>query len=272
MAETNTLLRPLDLRWRRFQKEWNRTQKKYSEDSVHGLRISSRRLIAVFETLLEIEKDSRIRDTRRRVKKLLDGLSPLRDLHVQRSYVSRMVSRFPQLKSFEKSLADKETRTAKTVQRLLKRAPKLDNAMVRVKRQARKKIGQDDIRKVIDLRYRKVLALAARVDGADTETIHRLRLAFKKFRYTCEVAHPLIKEEVNVQRLKELHAFQTMMGDIQDIEVLSTRLAKWTEKHKRDDEMQSVFEELQADRGRKIDTFTASIGQVQTFWRPETTK
>ena len=107
MAERNTLLKPLDIRWRKFQKEWNRTQKKYSEDSVHGLRISSRRLIAVLETLLEIENDSRIRDCRRRVKKLLDRLSPLRDLHVQRGHVSHMVSRFPQLKSFEKTLVDK---------------------------------------------------------------------------------------------------------------------------------------------------------------------
>jgi CHAD domain-containing protein len=272
MAEKNTLLKPLDIRWRKFQKEWDRIQKKYSEDSVHGLRISSRRLIAVFETLLEIENDSRIRDCRRLVKKLLDGLSPLRDLHVQRSHVSRMVSRFPQLNSFEKSLADKEMRTAKTVQRLLKRSPKLDNAIVRARRHARKKIGQDDIVKVIDLRYRKVLDLAAHLDRSDTETIHTLRLAFKKFRYTCEVAQPILKKDLNAQRLKELHAFQTMMGDIQDIEVLSARLTKWTEKHERENEMQPVFEELDGDRERKIDAFVASIGQVQTFWRTETTQ
>ena len=63
-----------------------------------------------------------------------------------------------------------------------------------------------------------------------------------------------------------------MMGDIQDIEVLSTRLTKWTEKHQKEDEMGPVLEELEADRKQKIETFTASIPQVQTFWRPETQK
>lgn len=272
MAEKDTLIKALDVRWRTLRKEWNRTQKKYSEDSVHDLRVASRRLIAVFETLLEIHNDSDIQDCRRRVKKLLDGLSPLRDLHVQRANVSRMLSRFPQLESFEKSLADKEGRTAKKVQKLLKRAPKLDNAVVRARRNVRKGIGQDDILKVIDRRYSKVLSLVTRVESSKTETIHRMRLAFKKFRYTCEVAHPIIKNVVNAQRLEEFHAFQTLMGDIQDIEVLTARLAKWTEKHNNENDMQSVFDELQADRQRKIATFVASIGQVQTFWRPATKK
>jgi CHAD domain-containing protein len=272
MAENNTLLKALDVRWRKLQKEWDRTRKKYSEDSVHDLRVASRRLIAVLETLLEIHKHSDIEDCRKRVKKLLDGLSPLRDLHVQRATVSQMVNRFPQLKDFEKSLADKEGRTAKKVQKLLKRVPKIDNAIVRARRHANKGIEKDDILKVIDRRYRKVVSLAARVDPSNTATIHSMRLAFKKFRYTCEVAHPIIRNIVTAQRLEEFHAFQTMMGDIQDIEVLSARLGKWTEKHRKETDMEPVFEQLRADREGKIVTFVASVGQVHTFWQAGTKK
>jgi len=272
MAEKNTLLKALDVRWRKLRNELDRTRKKYSEDSVHDLRVASRRLIAVLETLLEIHKDSEIEDCRKRVKKLLDGLSPLRDLHVQRATVLQMVDRFPQLKNFEQSLADKEGRTAKKVQKLLKRAPKIDNAIVRARRHARKGIGKDDILKVIDRRYSNVLLLAARVDPSKTETIHTMRLAFKRFRYTCEVAHPIIRKVVTTQRLDELHAFQTMMGDIQDVEVLSARLRKWTEKHRKQNDMEPIFEQLRADRERKIVTFVASIGQVHTFWQAGTNK
>jgi CHAD domain-containing protein len=272
MAEKNTLLKALDVRWRKLRKESERTQKKYSEASVHDLRVASRRLIAVLETLLEIRNNSAVQDCRKRVKKLLDGLSPLRDLHVQRANISQMASRFPQLTSFENNLADKEARTAKKVQKLLKRAPKLDNAIVKARRHARKGIGNDDILKVIDKRYGKVLSLAQRVDPSNTETIHTMRLAFKKFRYTCEVAHPIIRKLVDAQRLEEFHAFQTMMGDIQDVEVLSARLAKWTEKHKKEDDMQPVFQELKAERERKIATFIGSAGQVQTFWKTGTGK
>jgi len=112
-----------------------------------------------------------------------------------------------------------------------------------------------------------VLSLAARVDPSNTETIHSMRLAFKRFRYTCEVAHPIINNVVTTQRLEEFHAFQTMMGDIQDVEVLSARLGKWTEKHRKETDMEPVFEELRLDRERKIITFMASIGQIHTFWQ-----
>jgi CHAD domain-containing protein len=267
MAEENTLLKALDVRSSKLRKEWDRTRKKYSEDSVHDLRVASRRLIAVLETLNEIHKDSDIRDCRRRVKNLLDSLSPLRDLHVQRANVSRMLDQFPQLKDFEKNLADKESRTARKVQKLLKRVPKLDSAIARARRHARRRIDRDDVLKVIDRRYRKVLSLAARVDPTETDTIHRMRLAFKKFRYTCEVAHPIIRNDVNAERLEQFHTFQTMMGDIQDVEVLSARLAKWTEKQGREDEMKPVFEELKADRERKITAFVGSVGEVETFWK-----
>jgi CHAD domain-containing protein len=270
MAENNTLLKALDVRWRKLQKEWDRTREKYSEDSVHDLRVASRRLIAVLEILLEIHKQSDVEDCRKRVKKLLDGLSPLRDLHVQRATVSQMVNRFPQLKNFEKNLTDKEGRTAKKVQKLLKRVLKIDKLILRTRRHAKKGIENDDILKVIDRRYRKVLSIAARVDPANTDTIHSLRLAFKKFRYTCEVAHSIIRTVVPAERLEEFHAFQTMMGDIQDIEVLSARLGKWTEKHRKETDMEPVFEQLRADREGKIVMFVASVGQVHTFWQAGT--
>lgn len=268
MAEKNILLKALDVRWRKLRKEWDRTRLKYSEDAVHDLRVASRRLIAVLETLQDVRDDKQIRDCRRRVKKLLDGLSPLRDLHVQRSNVSTLAQRFPQLESFEKSLADKEDRTAKKVQKRLKQTPKLDRAVSRARRHAAKRIDKDDIFKVIDRRHRQVINLAARVDPSNSTTIHQMRLAFKKFRYTCEVAQPIIKKDVNADRLEQIHDFQTMMGEIQDVEVLTARLSKWVQKNEREADMQPVFEELENERKKRIATFMVSVDQVRTFWTP----
>jgi CHAD domain-containing protein len=268
MAEKNILLKALDIRWRKLRKEWDRTRSKYSEDAVHDLRVASRRLIAVLETLQDVRDDKEIRDCRRRVKKLLDGLSPLRDLHVQHANISRLAQRFPQLESFEKSLAEKEDRTAQKVQKGLKETPKLDRAVSRARRHAAKRIDNGDILKVIDRRYRKVLNLAARVDSSNTTTIHQMRLAFKKFRYTCEVAQPIIKKDVNADRLQQFHDFQTMMGEIQDVEVLTARLSKWAQKNEREADMQPVFEELKSEREKRTATFVASVDQVRTFWKP----
>jgi len=267
MSEENILLTALDDRWRRLRKESNRARRKYSEEAVHDLRVASRRLIAVLEILKKVHNASAVRDFRRRVKKLLDGLSPLRDLHVQRVSISAIVDRYPELKGFEKTLSAKEDKTADKVQKLLKLSSKLDDEFTQVRRDARKGAAKDAILKVINERFRKVRALADRIDPSDTTTIHQLRLAFKKFRYTCEVAQPIIETEVNAERLKEFHAYQTMMGDIQDIEVLSERLSKWTAKRERNEEMKSVFQELEAERRKRIDIFMASADRVRGFWK-----
>src|SRR5438477_7641376 len=116
MSEENILLKALDVRWRKLRKESNRARRKYSEEAVHDLRVASRRLIAVLEILKKVHNASAVRDCRRRVKKLLDGLSPLRDLHVQRVRISEMMDRYPQLRDFEKSLTQKENKTADKVQ------------------------------------------------------------------------------------------------------------------------------------------------------------
>jgi CHAD domain-containing protein len=265
----NILLKALDNRSQKLREESDRILRKYSEGAVHDLRVASRRLIAVLETLREIHDASAIRDCRRKVKKLLDGLSPLRDLHVQRLRISEMTGKYPQLESFEKSLTEKEDQTAAKVQKLLRQSAKLGHAIEQVKRHARKGANSDAILEVIDKRYRHVLALADRIDPANTNTIHEMRLAFKKFRYTCEVAQPIMENEVNEERLKQFHTFQTAMGDIQDIEVLSARLSKWTAKRQCDAEMQPVFEELQSERKKKIEMFMASAEQVRGFWSPD---
>src|SRR5437867_279261 len=136
MSEENILLKALDVRWRKLRKESELARRNYSEEAVHDLRVASRRLIAVLEILRDVYDASAIRDFRRGVKRLLDRLSPLRDLHVQHMRISAMMDRYPQLKDFEKNLAEKEDQTGEKVQKLLKRSSKLDRAVAQVRRHA----------------------------------------------------------------------------------------------------------------------------------------
>ena len=269
MAEKNILLKAFDARWRRLRKEWDRTRRRYSEDSVHDLRVASRRLIAVLDTLRNLLNDPVLRDCRRRVKKSFDTLGPLRDLHVQRAFISTMTPRYPQLASFERSLASKEDRAARQVQKVLERSPGIGHAMAQARRHARKSIRKDEIVKFIDKRFRRVLDLEVRLDRSDTQTIHDMRLAFKKFRYTCEVAQPIIEKRVSVEQLNRFRSFQTMMGDIQDIEVLTAAFSKWANRIGTAAELRPVFEELKNEREKRIETFMASAGELHTFWKPD---
>jgi CHAD domain-containing protein len=67
--------------------------------------------------------------------------------------------------------------------------------------------------------YEQVAALRQRVRRSNTETIHRMRVAFKKFRYVSELLRPLFPR-LKVKQLRQMQAYQGLMGDIQDMEVL----------------------------------------------------
>jgi CHAD domain-containing protein len=56
-------------------------------------------------------------------------------------------------------------------------------------------------------------------DEANVEALHRMRLAFKKYRYSVEVLATLFPG-VTAETLKRLHAFQTLLGDLHDLDVL----------------------------------------------------
>ena len=268
MSEQNILIRALDTRWRRLRKEWDRTRNKYSEAAVHDLRVASRRLIAVLDTLRSLVDDPEIEECRRRVKKSLGALSPLRDVQVQRLSVSKMARRFPQLKGFQKSLTEKEARAARKVKKLLRKGIKLGRAIAQAKSAAHADVDDKAIIRSVDKRYREVIRLGKMVDPSNTATIHRMRLAFKKFRYTAEVVQPLIKKEVTSARLKQFHAFQTMMGNIQDIEVLSAKLTKWARKEeKRVEDLKPVLPELDRQKEKAVTIFMNSAHKVHTFWK-----
>jgi CHAD domain-containing protein len=63
-----------------------------------------------------------------------------------------------------------------------------------------------------------VAALRARPDALEPDTIHRTRIAFKKFRYLVEILRPMLND-LGEEHLRRLRLFQTLMGEIQDIEM-----------------------------------------------------
>jgi CHAD domain-containing protein len=56
-------------------------------------------------------------------------------------------------------------------------------------------------------------------DERDAESLHRMRLAFKKYRYSAEVLAPLFPR-ANARTMRRLHAFQTLLGNLHDFDVL----------------------------------------------------
>ena len=66
----------------------------------------------------------------------------------------------------------------------------------------------------------------AALDPAHPEALHRMRLAFKKYRYAAEVLLPLFPKATE-ETAKRLHAFQTLLGTIHDCDVILAEAASF---------------------------------------------
>ncbi len=87
--------------------------------------------------------------------------------------------------------------------------------------------------RLIYSRYEAVGAYEAVLESASIETLHSLRIAFKRFRYTLEYFQELLGPEVTTV-IKELKVMQNHLGDLNDADVssrmLRTFLAEWEEQ------------------------------------------
>src|SRR5262245_29036068 len=83
MQSSDELLSSFDTSWKAFSASWKDARAKASEKSVHDLRVSTRRLIATLELTQALSKNKEIVELRRRFKKVLKHMGPLRDLQVQ---------------------------------------------------------------------------------------------------------------------------------------------------------------------------------------------
>jgi CHAD domain-containing protein len=75
----------------------------------------------------------------------------------------------------------------------------------------------------IEMAFNRVVERKHAITPTDASSIHRMRVAFKKFRYTVESLAPL-RGRTSSKQLKAMNAFQGSMGDIQDAEVLLTNV------------------------------------------------
>src|SRR5687767_7882339 len=93
----------LDKSWKQFSGAWKRVRAKGSENSVHDLRVRTRRMIAVLELIRNISGDQTIARVQKRFKKVLKGMGDLRDVQVQLENLSQLRS-IDSLRDFEQRL------------------------------------------------------------------------------------------------------------------------------------------------------------------------
>jgi CHAD domain-containing protein len=217
-----------------YRKRLARCQKKFSEKAVHDLRIETRRILALLDLLEAFHFEESHARLRKTFKKRLDAFDDLRDTHVQRVLLKPMWPKFPEARDFNKHLCKCEKRLEDEMSCEIKKCKngKLNRKLKEIEKSLRQcaknpatggSVTQSQL--LLGAAYRRVVNLRRQIQRNKPTTIHCLRVAFKRFRYTAELLQPFLPQ-YTAQRLERMKDFQGAAGDIQDVAVLLTRIEK----------------------------------------------
>jgi CHAD domain-containing protein len=104
------------------------------------------------------------------------------------------------------------------------------------------------------------------IDPSTPRTIHRTRVAFKKFRYMVETL-PFALTGLCKRDLRNLAYYQRKMGNIQDIEVIQACITAFIERNESAATLLASFRAyLQGRRKRALRLFLMSADRLSGFW------
>lgn len=268
MNSNSLVIDALDERWQFFSSNLERAILAFSEEAVHDLRVSTRRLLAVLDLVRLLDPACRGKKIRRDLKEVLDSFDGLRDTQVMLLIYHNDLSGQPGWVSFRASLLDKEQKYLQLAEKKLRglKIEDISRRFTKIRAKALLIDHQDsDLLAVVDETYQVAVMRLGRVDSRHVATIHSLRISFKKFRYMLECVHPLVPG-YSSKHFKQLRDYQTLMGRIQDSEVLQQALAKFTLKSNKA-EMEPVRQFFQTQYSNELMAFHENKTRLHDFWR-----
>jgi CHAD domain-containing protein len=265
------LLKMLDMRCRRYQDCFKLCQKEFSNEAVHDLRVATRRLLTLLEILEALFLGMKGRKLRRELKQQLDSLDELMDTQVQIAFLEDEMSEVQEIAAFIKYLYRREANLLKQVEHTVRGISIASQVrrLADIRQAAEARLQVPDVRSrlvsAVDGSFSNMLHRYARIDPAETDSIHRTRIAFKSFRYAVEIIHPLL---VNYPAplLKAMNEYQGLMGDIQDMEVLQDLLTAFGKKHP-DANISAILAAVNEKHRLKVTEYISQKDRLQIFWR-----
>lgn len=266
------LLEALDQRWKGYRAELKRCRAEFSNEAVHDLRSSARRMLAIIQLLNSVSPRPRLQKLKRAFKDQLDEFDDLRDTQVILAEISETLQDLPQLQIFQEYLQGVEKGLLKILRKKLK-VIDLYDVSKRIRRmreslKAEANLNGELVEQTLQTVDDAFLITKQRqnwINPAQATTIHRVRLAFKTFRYMAEIVYPLLNEFPS-ENLKRMHDYQSLMGEIQDAEIIMQALADAPSQASSFDPepVRHYYERCHADA---VTAYMESINQLDTFWR-----
>ena len=273
-----TLDAALRQQWKRYRKALQRCQRHFSEEAVHDSRVECRRLLAQLELLGVLGAPRDFKKARSALKDHMDTFDALRDTQVLLLVLQQQAKAFPETRPLRQALLRREKRclvdSARRIRRVkTSRVKEFVASLRRHLRGARispERRGRErrEILQSIDQAFAQVMERRSKMDPGSVATLHRTRVAFKKFRYMVEVLHRLVPG-ISAARLKAMQGFQTLFGELQDTDVFLGRLDKFARKDPQQARALAAFRHwLLKRRTEQIDTCVRHADVLLQFWPP----
>ena len=268
-----TLARALERQWRRYRQALKRCQRDFSESSIHDSRIEARRLAAQLEFLAGFAPRAALEKAQRALKRHLDTFDPLRDAQVQLCILKKQCGHIDGAKAVRKLTACREKRCRRKAECGVRKVKTkrveafIDPLVKLLKAPAALPAGRlTNVVRRVDKAFAQTVRCRHRINPADAATIHRTRVAFKKFRYMMESMH-LLFPEVTARQLAVMQRFQGVLGDLQDTDVFLGRVDKLIEKRQLKAEETAPFRRwLVLRRKRQINRCLQRADMLFEFW------
>lgn len=268
------LARVLDARWAHYREQRERLLAQFSEPAVHDLRVALRRLMTVLDLLHRLRVPGRPRALNRRLKRRFKALSRLRDVQVERNMVADATAEA--LSDFSAHLETTEACLTEQARRQVAQGAAATAAdhMARVRdglaRQNARAGGERRLARGIAREVKRLARRSQRrlrrVRARRPRTVHRLRLAFKAYRYALEAIAELRPWPGLEALLPHAKVWQTRMGEIQDSRVLMTELAAFRQgQTDHPGGLRKAGRRIKADRATALGDFCGRLEDLADF-------
>ncbi len=249
-----------------FLEELELAMKSYSQDNIHNFRISIRKLISTISVVNDIIEDENLLNFSKEIKKILKWLNQTRDTDVQIKYFTSLEDKYKSSKSLTKELSEKNSILNKEATKSLNEVDfkSIKNWIKNFKKVIEnnlENVNRKNIIKSLEKSYVKLVELRKKIDENKPKSIHKVRVAFKKFRYTCELMLDLLW--LSEKEVEEMRAFQKKLWKIQDTEV-SIKYVKdsWSKEKLKDMEKY-----LEKKRKKRISKLLEEIEYVDNLYK-----
>ena len=234
--------------------------------------------MATIDVVLTAVPLERLQKARRSLRKYLKSFNELRDTHIQILAVRGLTRRFPALRPLRLDLLRRQRVLVGMARRRIREipAPAIEQVVAAASQALQNRyatpmlqsIGRTIVHGALGAAFATAVERRLRLTAADATTIHRLRVAFKKCRYTAEVLQPLLPS-VRGRVLKQMNVYQTRLGAVQDAVVLTASVNRFALRRRRGSSLTFMPVHLfLAERQKQaIDDVMRSADELYLFWR-----